>query len=51
MDLSGANQKYLVVSFTVQNLVTIDIIVSKIRMAGKRLFTPPKFGFGGYFTH
>ena len=44
--------EYLVVSITVQNLVTIDVVISKIwkfhylaQIAGKRLFTPPKLWF------
>ena len=46
------HELYLVVSITVQNLVTIKIVVSEIWkfqylawMAGKRLFTLPELGF------
>ena len=56
--ISGIRQWQLMVFITVQNLVAIDAVVSKIwkfefftRLASKRLFTPPKLGFlgGGEF--
>ena len=51
------NEEHLVVFITVQNLVGIDAVVFIIcmffyftRLAGKRLFTPPKLGFLGDLT-
>ena len=48
---------HLVVSIVTPNLVKVDAIVSITlnfqyfaRLAGKRLFTPPKLGFSGVFT-